>query len=77
MSHQQPWRWTDEGGRVRHDDRRVVLGLYRTGLSRQLLESAFDIGVTAIDTAYSYDQFTSHRALSAIADDLLSTLREK
>jgi pyridoxine 4-dehydrogenase len=56
---------------VGYDDRRVALGLYRTGLSRELLESALDVGVTAIDTAYSYDQFTSHRALSAIADDLL------
>ncbi|ACU77777.1 hypothetical protein Caci_8964 [Catenulispora acidiphila DSM 44928] len=56
---------------MRYDDRRVALGLYRTGLSRELLESALEIGVTAIDTAYSYDQFTSHRALNAIADDLL------
>jgi pyridoxine 4-dehydrogenase len=56
---------------VRAVERRVVLGLYRSGPTRGLLEGALDLGVTVLDTAYNYRHFTSHRALARIAEDLL------
>ena len=56
-----------------HDtERRVVLGLYRTSLTRDLVESALDIGVTALDTAYNYAHFASHSTLGRITGDLLA-----
>jgi pyridoxine 4-dehydrogenase len=56
---------------VRSTGRRVVLGLYRARPARQVLEAALDLGLTALDTAYSYQHFDSHRALAATAGDLL------
>jgi aryl-alcohol dehydrogenase-like predicted oxidoreductase len=57
---------------VRAADRRVTLGLYRAGPDRDLLARALDLGVTALDTAYNYGHFTSHRLLGEVAGDLLS-----
>jgi pyridoxine 4-dehydrogenase len=56
---------------VRTADRRLALGLYRTGHTRRLLEGALELGVTDLDTAFNYHQFASHRTLAAIAGDLL------
>ncbi|WP_405988440.1 aldo/keto reductase [Streptomyces sp. NBC_00986] len=56
---------------MRTADRRIALGLYRTGPTRHLLEVALEQGVTDLDTAFNYHHFTSHRTLAAIADDLL------
>ncbi|MFE7269418.1 aldo/keto reductase [Streptomyces sp. NPDC057623] len=57
---------------MRTADRRIALGLYRTGHTRHLLEGALELGVTDLDTAFNYHQFASHRTLAAIAGDLLS-----
>ena len=56
---------------MRSTERRVVLGLYRARPTRQLLETALDLGLTALDTAYNYQHFDSHRALAATAGELL------
>ncbi|MDO0936596.1 aldo/keto reductase [Streptomyces sp. DG2A-72] len=56
---------------MRTADRRIALGLYRTGHTRHLLEGALERGVTDLDTAFNYHHFTSHRTLAAIADDLI------
>ncbi|WP_405848365.1 aldo/keto reductase [Streptomyces sp. NBC_01518] len=56
---------------MRTADRRIALGLYRTGPTRHLLEGALEQGVTDLDTAFNYQHFASHRVLAAIADDLL------
>jgi pyridoxine 4-dehydrogenase len=48
-----------------------VLGLYRSRCERQLLESALNLGIRAIDTSYNYQGFASHRMLAATAHDLL------
>ncbi|MFJ9961282.1 aldo/keto reductase [Streptomyces avermitilis] len=56
---------------MRTADRRIALGLYRTGHTRHLLERALEQGVTDLDTAFNYRRFASHRTLAAIADDLL------
>ncbi|MEU9473437.1 aldo/keto reductase [Streptomyces avermitilis] len=56
---------------MRTADRRIALGLYRTGHNRNLLEGALEQGVTDLDTAFNYHHFASHRTLAAIADDLL------
>ena len=56
---------------MRTADRRIALGLYRTGPTRHLLEGALEQGVTDLDTAFNYHHFASHRTLAAIADDLL------
>lgn len=57
---------------MRTVDRRIALGLYRTGHTRHLLEGALERGVTDLDTAFNYHHFASHRTLAAIADDLLA-----
>ncbi|MFJ8506331.1 aldo/keto reductase [Streptomyces avermitilis] len=56
---------------MRTADRRIALGLYRTGHNRNVLEGALEQGVTDLDTAFNYHHFASHRTLAAIADDLL------
>ncbi|MDX3224528.1 aldo/keto reductase [Streptomyces sp. ME19-01-6] len=56
---------------MRTADRRIALGLYRTGHTRRLLEGALEQGVTDLDTAFNYHRFDSHRTLAAIAGDLL------
>ncbi|NJQ03418.1 aldo/keto reductase [Streptomyces zingiberis] len=56
---------------MRTADRRIALGLYRTGHTRHLLEGALELGVTDLDTAFNYHHFASHRTLAAIAGDLL------
>jgi aryl-alcohol dehydrogenase-like predicted oxidoreductase len=56
---------------VRAADRRIALGLYRARPDRQLLADALDLGVTAIDTAYNYSGFGSHRLLRHVAGLLL------
>ena len=52
---------------MRAADRRVTLGPYRVRPDRDLLRHALKLGVTAIDTAYNYDHFTSHRTLRQFA----------
>jgi pyridoxine 4-dehydrogenase len=49
----------------------LVLGLHRSGHGRLILEHALSRGVRALDTAYSYHRFGSHRALARVAGDLL------
>lgn len=49
----------------------LVLGLHRSGHQRLILEHAFAAGVRALDTAYNYRGFSSHRILAGIAPDLL------
>jgi pyridoxine 4-dehydrogenase len=56
---------------VRTSDRRVVLGLYRSGHDRDLLEAAAELGITGLDTAFNYRGFDSHRTLAGIGGDLL------
>ncbi|MGW3493150.1 aldo/keto reductase [Streptomyces sp. NPDC001020] len=58
---------------MRTADRRIALGLYRTGHTRHLLEGALAQGVRDLDTAFNYHQFDSHRVLAEVADDLLSS----
>lgn len=56
---------------MRAADRRIVLGLYRSRPTRELLEAALSVGVTALDTAYNYAHFGSHRILREVGEDLL------
>ncbi|MGF0173213.1 aldo/keto reductase [Streptomyces sp. Marseille-Q5077] len=56
---------------MRTADRRIALGLYRSGHTRDLLEKALEHGVTDLDTAFNYHHFSSHRTLVSIAGDLL------
>ncbi|MFJ9416694.1 aldo/keto reductase [Streptomyces sp. NPDC101227] len=56
---------------MRGDDRRIVLGLYRSGPSRAVLERALEVGITAVDTAYNYGRYEGHRALASEAGELL------
>jgi aryl-alcohol dehydrogenase-like predicted oxidoreductase len=56
---------------VRTADRRLILGLYRTGPDRDVLTAALDQGVTALDTAVNYQHFTAHPRLVDAARDLL------
>ncbi|MBN9748635.1 hypothetical protein DMP23_47500 [Amycolatopsis sp. A1MSW2902] len=51
---------------------RVVLGLHRSRHDRLILEHALAAGVRAIDTAFNYRGFGSHRTLAAAAADLLA-----
>lgn len=64
-------RHSDRGGTVCRTDPGVVLGLYRSGYDRQLLEGALILGVRALDTGYNYRNFTAHRTLADVAGDLL------
>lgn len=57
---------------MRRDDRRLVLGLHRINLSRDLLEAALACGINEIDTAYNYADFAAHRILTATAGHLLA-----
>lgn len=59
------------GGVVRGDDRRIVLGLHRTRLSRALLAAASELGITQLDTAVNYDGHTAHARLAAAGRGLL------
>ncbi|MFJ2113072.1 MULTISPECIES: aldo/keto reductase [unclassified Streptomyces] len=59
---------------MRTADRRVVLGLHRSRHRRDLLTSALDLGVTALDTASNYLGHRSHSTLAAGAADLLPKL---
>ncbi|GAA4952457.1 hypothetical protein GCM10023205_12050 [Yinghuangia aomiensis] len=54
-----------------HADPRVVLGLHRSRHQRHTFEAALDAGITSLDTAHSYGDFTSHATLAARASDLL------
>ncbi|MGH3565277.1 MAG: aldo/keto reductase [Pseudonocardia sp.] len=49
----------------------LVLGLHRSGHDRLILEHALTTGIRALDTAYNYRRFTSHRTLASTAADLL------
>lgn len=49
----------------------LVLGLHRSAHQRLILEHALTAGVRALDTAYNYRGFSSHRTLAARAEDLL------
>jgi pyridoxine 4-dehydrogenase len=56
---------------VRGSDQRVALGLYRFDPQRQLLETALNLGMSDLDTAYNYRGFTSHRRLASTAGNLV------
>jgi aryl-alcohol dehydrogenase-like predicted oxidoreductase len=56
---------------MRRPDTRIVLGLHRSRHERGLLESALDLGVRNIDTAFNYADFRSHAILARVAPDLL------
>ncbi|MFI9210186.1 aldo/keto reductase [Streptomyces sp. NPDC053253] len=49
----------------------VVLGLYRSGHARDVLEAAADLGVAHLDTASNYLRHRSHEVLKTVAGDLL------
>ena len=49
----------------------LILGLHRSAHHRLILEYALSRGVLALDTAYNYRGFSSHRVLAAAAADLL------
>ncbi|MFI8392147.1 aldo/keto reductase [Streptomyces sp. NPDC085540] len=52
-------------------DPRLVLGLHRSRHHRDILTTALDLGVTALDTAAPYLGFRSHAVLAETAADLL------
>ncbi|WP_239309319.1 aldo/keto reductase [Frankia sp. Cj3] len=56
---------------MRQPDTRIVLGLHRSRHERGLLESALDLGIRNIDTAFNYAGFRSHAILFQTAADLL------
>ncbi|MEU9700232.1 aldo/keto reductase [Streptomyces sp. NPDC047981] len=56
---------------MRATDGDVVLGLYRSGHARDVLEAAADLGVTHLDTASNYLRHRSHEVLNTVAGDLL------
>ncbi|MFE5097439.1 aldo/keto reductase [Streptomyces sp. NPDC056638] len=56
---------------MRTTDGNIVLGLYRSGHARDLLEAAADLGVTRLDTASNYLSHRSHEVLKTTAGDLL------
>ncbi|MFE3070817.1 aldo/keto reductase [Streptomyces sp. NPDC059247] len=56
---------------MRTTDRNVILGLYRSGHARDVLEAAFDLGITRLDTASNYLSHRSHEVLKRGAGDLL------
>ncbi|WP_435059969.1 aldo/keto reductase [Streptomyces sp. bgisy060] len=56
---------------MRTTDGDVVLGLYRSGHARDVLEAAAGLGVTRLDTAANYLHHRSHETLNAVAGDLL------
>lgn len=49
----------------------IVLGLHRSRHRRDTLTGALDLGVTHLDTGFSYRAFTSHETLADVAADLL------
>ncbi|MGW1998349.1 aldo/keto reductase [Embleya sp. NPDC001921] len=53
---------------------RIVLGLHRSRHRRPLIQTALDLGIDAIDTAYNYADFTSHTRLANTVRDLLPRL---
>jgi pyridoxine 4-dehydrogenase len=61
---------------MRGDDRgadsSLVLGLHRTRLSPELLQTALERSITQIDTATNYGGFTAHRTLARVAGKLLA-----
>nr|WSX78338.1 aldo/keto reductase [Streptomyces sp. NBC_00899] len=59
---------------MRRADPRVVLGLHRSRYERHTLTAALDLGVTAIDTSFSYHGFRAHETLARVAGDLLPGL---
>lgn len=56
---------------MRTADGNVILGLYRSGHPRDVLEAAADLGVACLDTASNYHRHRSHEVLKAVASDLL------
>ncbi|MEE4494990.1 MULTISPECIES: aldo/keto reductase [unclassified Streptomyces] len=56
---------------MRTTDASIVLGLHRSGHSRDLLEAASDLGIRRIDTASNYLRHRSHETLKNTAGDLL------
>nr|MCY0979558.1 aldo/keto reductase [Streptomyces tirandamycinicus] len=56
---------------MRTTDGNVVLGLYRSGHARDVLEAAADLGVARLDTASNYLRHRSHEVLQTVAGDLL------
>ncbi|MFD3354834.1 aldo/keto reductase [Streptomyces fradiae] len=56
---------------MRTTDGDVILGLYRSGHARDVLETAADLGVARLDTASNYHRHRSHEVLRAVAGALL------
>ncbi|MFH8991345.1 aldo/keto reductase [Streptomyces sp. NPDC017940] len=56
---------------MRTADGNIVLGLYRSGHARDVLEAAADVGVARLDTASNYLRHRSHEVLKTVAGDLL------
>ena len=59
---------------MRAADQRIILGLDRARPHRDLLEAAVHRGVTDIDTAFSYTDFTAHTLLAAIDPEITTRL---
>ncbi|MFJ8860529.1 aldo/keto reductase [Streptomyces sp. NPDC102451] len=56
---------------MRTTDGNVILGLYRSGHTRDVLAAAADLGVARLDTASNYLRHSSHEVLKEVAGDLL------
>ncbi|WP_073967586.1 aldo/keto reductase [Streptomyces sp. CB02460] len=56
---------------MRTTDGDVILGLYRSGHARDVLEEAAELGVARLDTASNYFRHRSHEVLNTVAGDLL------
>ncbi|MBL1099489.1 aldo/keto reductase [Streptomyces coffeae] len=56
---------------MRTTDGSIVLGLYRSGHARDLLEAAVGLGITHLDTASNYLRHRSHEVLKTTVGDLL------
>ncbi|MFF3125915.1 aldo/keto reductase [Streptomyces sp. NPDC057908] len=56
---------------MRTTDGNVILGLYRSGHTRHILEAAANLGVARLDTASNYFHHRSHEVLKTQAGDLL------
>lgn len=60
---------------MRTANQRIIVGLYRTRPDQDLLEAALQLGVSELDTAYSYSDFASHPLLAAIDPGITDRLK--
>jgi pyridoxine 4-dehydrogenase len=60
---------------VRTADQRIIVGLYRARPRRDLLGAALQLGLSELDTAYSYSDFAAHALLAAIGPDITDRLK--